>query len=61
MISDMSINIAQEKVQTVLELECPMSQKEVQASMGFANFYFLFIKDVSKLEKPLTNTTSEQF
>jgi hypothetical protein len=28
--------------------------------MGFANFYRRFIKDISKLVKPVTNTTSEQ-
>jgi hypothetical protein len=61
MISDMDINMAQDKVQTILEWECPRSQKEVQAFIGFVNFYGCFIKDFSKLATPLTNTTSEQF
>jgi hypothetical protein len=61
MISDMDINIAKDIVQTVLELEHPKSQKEVQAFMGFANFYHRFRKDLFKLAKPLTDTTSEQF
>jgi hypothetical protein len=61
MISDMGINMAQDKVQTVLEWEYPKSQKEVQAFMGFANVYSRFITDFSKLAKPLTDTTSEQF
>jgi hypothetical protein len=61
MISDMGINITQDKVQTVLEWECPKSQKEVQALMGFGNFYPCIIKDLSKLAKPWTDTTSEQF
>jgi hypothetical protein len=53
--------MAQDKVQTVLEWERPKSQKEVQDFMTFANFYRRFIKDFSKLAKPLTDTTSEQF
>jgi hypothetical protein len=61
MISDTGINMAQDKVQMVLEWERPKSQKEVQAFMGFANFYRRFIKDFSKLAKPLMDTTSEQF
>jgi hypothetical protein len=61
MISDTGINMAQDKVQTILEWEYPTSQKEVQALMGFTNFYYRFIKDFSKLAKPLTDTTSEQF
>jgi hypothetical protein len=61
MISDTSINKAQDKVQIVLEWEHPMSQKVVQAFMGFVNFYRRFIKDFSNLAKPLTDTTLEQF
>jgi hypothetical protein len=57
----MGINMAQDKVQMVLEWERPKRQKEVQAFMGFANFYRCFIKAFSKLAKPLTDTTSEQF
>jgi hypothetical protein len=61
MISDTGINMAQDKVQTVLEWEYPKSHKEVQAFMGLANFDHHFIKEFSKLAKPLTDTTSEQF
>jgi hypothetical protein len=60
MISNTGINMAQDKVQTILEWERLKSQKEVQAFMGFVNFYYHFIKDFSKLAKPLTDTTSEQ-
>jgi HAMP domain-containing protein len=39
----------------------PKSRKEVQAFMGFMNFYHHCIKDISKLATLLTDTTSEQF
>jgi hypothetical protein len=42
-------------------MERYMSQKELQALMGFANFYRHFIKDFSKSVKPLRDATSEQF
>jgi hypothetical protein len=45
MISDTGINMAQDKVQMVLEWERPKSQKEVQAFMRFPNCYRRFIKD----------------
>jgi hypothetical protein len=61
MRSDTDINMAQDKVQMVSEWESPKSQKEVQVFMGFVNFYRRFIKGVSKLAKPLTDTTSEQY
>jgi hypothetical protein len=61
MISDIGINMAQDKVQTVLECEHPKRHKEVQAFMGVMNFYRCFIKDFSNLAKPLTDTTLEQF
>jgi hypothetical protein len=59
MISNKGINMAQDKVQTILKWEHPTSQKEVQAFMGFANFYQLFIREFFNLAKPLTDTTSE--
>jgi hypothetical protein len=58
-ISDTGINIAQDKVQSVLEWEHSKSQKEVQALIGFANFYRHFIKDFSTLAKPVLDVTSE--
>ena len=53
----------QEKVKTVQQWEEPTSVKEVQSFLGFANFYRRFIKDYSKMTKPLTDLTkkSEKF
>jgi hypothetical protein len=55
----MGINMAQDKVQTNLELECPKSRKKVQASLGFVTFYYDFIKDISKVAKPVMDTISK--
>jgi hypothetical protein len=61
LVSDTDITMAQDKVKTVLEWEGPKWEGEVHTLMGFANCYYGFIKALSKLGKPLTVTTSEQF
>jgi hypothetical protein len=61
MISDIVINMAQDKVQALLDWWPPKSQNEVQAYIGFVEFYRCFIQDCSTLAKPLTDTTSDQF
>jgi hypothetical protein len=48
-ISEEGIEMAKDKVQTVLVWEPPKSLKETQAFLGFANFYRQFIKDFSKI------------
>jgi hypothetical protein len=48
-ISEDGIEMAKDKVQTVLVWEPPKSLKETQAFLGFANFYRRFIKDFSKI------------
>jgi hypothetical protein len=42
------------KVQGILEWPTPTKVKDVQAFLGFANFYRRFIKDLSKVAHPLT-------
>jgi hypothetical protein len=53
-ISEDGIEMAKDKVETVLVWETPKSLKETQAFLGFANFYRQFIKDFSKICRPLT-------
>ena len=43
------------KVDRVLKWPTPTKVKQVQAFLGFANFYQGFIKDFLKVAKPLTN------
>jgi hypothetical protein len=56
-ISEDGIEMAKDKVQTVLVWEPPKSLKETQAFLGFANLYRRFIKDFSKICRPLTEST----
>ena len=45
------------KVQAILEWQTPLSVRDVQCFLGFANFYRKFIKDYSKFVLPLTQLT----
>ena len=47
------------KVQTILDWQTPMSVRDVQCILGFANFYRKFIKDYSKIVLPLTELTQK--
>jgi hypothetical protein len=47
------------KVSTVRDWETPHNLKDVQAFLGFANFYRRFIKDYSKVVSPMTALTKK--
>ena len=47
------------KVEVVANWEAPTCLKEVQAFVGFCNFYRRFIKDFSKTVKPLVALTKK--
>ena len=51
------IKMDQVKVKAVLEWPTPTTVKEVQAFIGFANFYRRFIAGYSKVAQPLTELT----
>jgi len=51
--------MVQNKVEAVLSWETPGSLTEVQAFLGFANFYRRFIQDYSQIAKPLTELTNK--
>jgi len=50
------VTMSDRKVNSVQNWEHPRSVKEVQIFLGFANFYRRFIKDFSKVCKPITET-----
>lgn len=49
-----------DKIMAIREWEPPSSVKEVQAFLGFANFYRRFIQNYSRIAKPLTDLTRKQ-
>ena len=53
------IKIDPEKVQTITTWATPTCVTDVQAFIGFANFYRRFIKDFSKIIAPLVNLTKK--
>ena len=50
------VTISNRKVKSIRDWAHPRSVKEVQIFIGFANFYTRFIKDFSKIWKPITET-----
>ena len=51
------IRIDPDKIQAIVEWATPMHLKQVQAFLGFINFYRRFIRGFSKLAKPLVKLT----
>lgn len=51
------IQMDPEKVEAILNWEVPASVKDVQAFLGFVNFYRRFIRHFSRLSRPLTELT----
>ena len=54
-----SVSIDPAKTDTIKEWNPPVSLKEVQSFIAFANFYRWFIKDFAKLASPLTALTKK--
>jgi hypothetical protein len=55
------IAIFEERVEAMRSWECPKTQKDIGAFMGFANYYRRFMEIFSKIGKPLTDLTKEEF
>jgi hypothetical protein len=55
MISERVIEVDKAKVEAVEKLPPPMDIKSLRSFLGHAGFYRRFIKDFSKITKPLTN------
>ena len=44
-----------EKIEVIVKLPPPKSIKDIRSFLGHAGFYRRFIKDFSKIARPLTN------
>jgi hypothetical protein len=60
MVEANRVRISKDKVKAVLEWPTPTSVKEVQAFIGFANFYRRFIKNFSRVALLLMEKTKNQ-
>ena len=52
-ISDNGIEVDKEKIDLISKLPPPKSVKQIRSFLGHAGFYRRFIKDLSKIVKPL--------
>lgn len=53
------IRMDPEKIKAIVEWETPTHLKEVQAFLGFVNFYRRFVKKFSRVARPLTRLTKK--
>jgi len=58
-ISENKVQIDEKKLSGVLEWPVPTKVKQVQAFLGFVNFYHRFIKNFAKMSKPLSDLTKK--
>jgi len=60
-ILENKVQIDEEKLSGVLEWPVPTKVKQVQAFLGFVNFYYRFIENFAKMSKPLSNLTKKDY
>jgi len=58
-ISENKVQMDEEKLSRVLEWPVPTKVKQVQAFLGFVNFYRRFIENFTKMSKPLSDLTKK--
>ncbi len=56
-ISEGSIRMDPVKIKGILDWPVPTKKKELQSFLGFTNFYCRFIKNYSRIVKPMTQLT----
>lgn len=59
-ISDKGISMDSERIQTILDWRAPRKVRDVQAFIGFINFFRRFIFGFSRIIKPITDLLKKQ-
>src|SRR5262249_39722109 len=59
-ISENIVKMDPVKVQGVVEWPVPKNKRDIQAFLGFTNFYRRFIKGYGEIAKPLTRLTGKE-
>ena len=54
-ISERGIEVDKAKVDAIEKMSCPKDIKGIRSFLGHVGFYRWFIKDFSKISRPLTN------
>ena len=54
-VSERGIEVDKAKVDAIEKMPCPKDIKGIRSFLGHAGFYRRFIKDLSKISRPLTN------
>ena len=54
-ISKKGIEVNRAKIEAIAKLPMPKCMKDIRSFLGHADFYRRFIKDFSKIARPLTN------
>ena len=60
-ISERGIEVDKAKVDAIEKMPCPKDIKGIRSFPGHASFYKRFIKDFSKISRPLTNFCKRMF
>ena len=60
-ISEIGIEVDKDKVDAIEKMPCPKDIKGIRSFLGHAGFYRRFIKDFSKISRPLTNLLQKIF
>src|ERR1043165_1461531 len=54
-VSERGIEVDRAKIEVIEKLQPPKTMREIRSFLGHTDFYRRFIKDFSKISKPLTN------
>ena len=60
MISKKGISVDPKKVDVILSGPRPTTVTEVRSFLGLAGYYWRFVKDFSKIAKPMTQLTQKR-